>query len=61
MPCRIATDAICSSADETHDAMMTLYASRFGEQVETARVNDILLDEMTAIEPMAHLALTPVE
>jgi nicotinamidase-related amidase len=38
----VATDAICSSADETHDAMMTIYHSRFAEQVETATVNDIL-------------------
>jgi hypothetical protein len=39
----VATDAICSSADETHDAMMTIYHSRFAEQVETATVADILL------------------
>lgn len=32
----LATDALCSSADETHDAMMTIYRSRFCEQVETA-------------------------
>jgi nicotinamidase-related amidase len=38
----VATDAICSSADETHDAMMTIYHSRFAEQVETATVDDIL-------------------
>jgi hypothetical protein len=30
----VATDAICSSADETHDAMLTIYHSRFGMQVE---------------------------
>jgi nicotinamidase-related amidase len=38
----VATDAICSSADETHDAVMTIYHSRFAEQVETATVNDII-------------------
>jgi nicotinamidase-related amidase len=38
----VATDALCSSADETHDAMMTIYASRFGMQVETATVDEIL-------------------
>jgi hypothetical protein len=38
----VATDAVCSSADETHDATLTVYRSRFGEQVETASVNDIL-------------------
>jgi nicotinamidase-related amidase len=38
----VATDAICSSADETHDAVMTIYHSRFAEQVETATVDTIL-------------------
>jgi len=38
----IATDAICSSADSTHDAMLEIYASRFGMQVETATVEEIL-------------------
>jgi nicotinamidase-related amidase len=38
----VATDAVCSSADETHDAMMTIYHSRFAEQVQTAKVEDIL-------------------
>jgi nicotinamidase-related amidase len=31
----IVTDAICSSADETHDAMMKIYQDRFNMQVET--------------------------
>lgn len=31
----LVTDAICGSADETHDASMTLYLHRFGQQVET--------------------------
>jgi nicotinamidase-related amidase len=31
----LATDAICSSSDRTHDALMTLYCNRFGEQIET--------------------------
>lgn len=30
----LVTDALCSSADETHDAMMAVYLSRFGEQIE---------------------------
>jgi nicotinamidase-related amidase len=38
----VATDAVCSSADETHDAIMTIYQSRFGMQVETADVEEIL-------------------
>jgi nicotinamidase-related amidase len=37
----LATDALCSLADETHDAMMKIYKSRFGEQVETASVEVI--------------------
>lgn len=38
----LATDALCSSADETHDAMMRIYDSRFGMQVETAETEEIL-------------------
>ena len=38
----LATDAICSSADPTHDAMLEIYHSRFGMQVETAAVEEIL-------------------
>ena len=38
----IAADAVCSSADETYDAMVTLYCSRFGEQIEVAPTDDIL-------------------
>lgn len=38
----VATDAICSSADETHDASIRLYHSRYGQQVETATVGQIL-------------------
>ena len=38
----IATDALCSSADATHDAMLEIYGSRFGMQVETATVAEIL-------------------
>jgi len=38
----IATDAICSSADPTHDAMLEIYHSRFGMQVEAAETAEIL-------------------
>jgi nicotinamidase-related amidase len=31
----LARDAICSSTDKTHDALMTLYGRRFSEQIET--------------------------
>jgi len=36
------TDALCSSSDETHDALMTLYHNRFAEQIETAESEEIL-------------------
>lgn len=38
----LATDAVCSSSDETHDALMTLYRNRFGEQIETVESAAIL-------------------
>lgn len=38
----IAIDAVCSSADDPHDAMVSIYRSRFGMQVETAHVSEIL-------------------
>jgi nicotinamidase-related amidase len=38
----IAVDAICGSADETHDALMTLYNNRFGQQIETTTSERVL-------------------
>lgn len=38
----LATVALCSSADETHDAMMAVYLNRFGEQVETVLTETII-------------------
>ena len=38
----LITDALCSSADETHDAMMNVYMNRFGEQVETVTTKTLL-------------------
>ena len=40
----VAADAVCGSADATHDAVMTLYASRFSEQMEMASTQEILAD-----------------
>ncbi len=40
----LATDALCSSADQTHDALLTLYRQRFSEQIETADTKTILAD-----------------
>jgi len=38
----VAEDALCSSADATHDALMTLYRDRFSEQIETVSAETIL-------------------
>ncbi len=47
----LATDAVCSSSDDTHDAMMTLYRQRFEQQLEIATTGQILqnwnLSELT--------------
>jgi nicotinamidase-related amidase len=40
----VASDAICSSADETHDASLRLYRGRYGQQVEIATAEQILLN-----------------
>lgn len=38
----IAEDALCSASDRTHDALMTLYRERFGQQIELAPTETIL-------------------
>jgi len=38
----LPTDAICSSADETHDAMLRVYESRFGVQLTACIMQDVL-------------------
>lgn len=38
----LASDAVCSSTDAGHDAAMTLYRSRFSQQIETAPLEEIL-------------------
>lgn len=38
----VVVDALCSSADEVHDAAMALYRNRFGQQVETVTTADVL-------------------
>lgn len=40
----LVTDALCSSANETHDAMMNLYMNRFGVQVECVSTDTLLAD-----------------
>jgi nicotinamidase-related amidase len=38
----LAADAVCSSSDRTHDALMTLYRERFSQQIEAAETEEIL-------------------
>ena len=38
----LVTDALCSSSDETHDALLMLYERRYNGQVETAEAADVL-------------------
>lgn len=38
----VVTDALCSSSDETHDALLTLYHNRYGQQVETVTTDVVL-------------------
>lgn len=38
----LVTDALCSSSDATHDALMVLYGTRFGMQVEIAETEEVL-------------------
>ena len=38
----VVTDAICSSADETHDALLRVYRTRFSEQVEAVTTQEVL-------------------
>lgn len=38
----LARDALCSASDRTHDALLTLYEQRFGQQIEVATADVIL-------------------
>lgn len=38
----VASDAVCSSSDETHDGLLALYDARFGQQIEIAEVEEII-------------------
>jgi nicotinamidase-related amidase len=38
----VPTDALCSSSDSTHDALLTLYHQRYGQQVETVTTEELL-------------------
>lgn len=49
----VVTDALCSSSDETHDALMLLYRSRYGQQVEIVDT-DTLLEAWPATSTAAY-------
>lgn len=38
----VPTDALCSSSDVTHDALLTLYRERYGQQIETVRWEEVV-------------------
>ena len=38
----VVKDGLCSSADQTHDALLGLYAQRFDLQVELTQANELL-------------------
>jgi nicotinamidase-related amidase len=40
----IVEDAICSSSDDGHDALLSLYRARFSEQIETIKSEALLSD-----------------
>jgi nicotinamidase-related amidase len=38
----LATDALCSASDRTHDALLLLYRERYSQQIATATTEQIL-------------------
>lgn len=38
----VVTDAVCSSSDEGHDALLKVYRGRYSQQIETASAEEIL-------------------
>ena len=38
----LAADALCSVSDESHDAMLRHFGSRFSQQIEIASTEEIL-------------------
>lgn len=41
-PVHVVSDALCSSADATHDAVMTLFRDRFSQQITVVSTDDVL-------------------
>lgn len=44
----VAVDALCSSVNDTHDATLEIYNGRFGQQLESALVDEIRASWRTA-------------
>jgi nicotinamidase-related amidase len=44
----LPTDAVCSSAESCHEAMLSVFESRFGVQVTTCTTDDILAKKLGA-------------
>lgn len=38
----VVTDGLCSSSDQTHDALLGLYRDRYGRQIETAESLEVV-------------------
>jgi nicotinamidase-related amidase len=38
----LATDALCSASDRTHEALLLLYRERFSQQIATATTEEVL-------------------
>lgn len=38
----LPTDALCSSRDATHDALLSLYRERFSQQIEATTTEEVL-------------------
>jgi nicotinamidase-related amidase len=38
----VVTDALCSSSDQSHDALIDLYHQRYSEQIETVQSGELL-------------------
>ena len=55
----LPVDALCSSSDEMHEALLSLYRNRFSQQVETATTEEILaVWEAALIEIMSSARCT---
>lgn len=46
----VVVDALCSSSDEMHDAMLAVYRRRYGQQIETV-LTETAIAEWTGVQP----------